>query len=118
MFSTRICRFLRILHWLTTRFGIIPARYDKTTKIFRHDPCLEWLVHLNYILGVSWAFLAFVIILKYNILKDVNRTNVTFAYWLVGILVLIIFLIPCFASHQVCYMTNGFTKFMEMIHRK
>jgi len=118
MFDERLCRFLRFLNLLNRNFGVIAIKYNKETKTLHQDPNLRFCVARNHHSFAFWHTCAFAIIIKYHFLKDVDRFNVTLAYELFGIIVLILYTaLWCFVQ-DICIMANGFSQFIKYIQSK
>ncbi|CAL8116205.1 unnamed protein product [Orchesella dallaii] len=102
---------------LSSKFGVFAANFNAQTQTFHPVPSQEWRVTLNYALSYVWALGASCIIVKYKRRGELDRYNMTLAYWMAGTLAIVIYSIIRFYTKDLCRVANGFSQFIQYIYK-
>jgi len=116
MFSTRLIWLFEFLDKFFKAMGVVSGTFNHKRQTFHFDPSRHWKVKRNYNLLVIWLLTALGIVGKYYRLGDVNRFNLCMAYWLAGVMTMVLYSIILWCPHEVCIMINGFIHFIHHMH--
>ncbi|CAL8110782.1 unnamed protein product [Orchesella dallaii] len=108
MFSKNFYTYTSKAVSLFRLFGAVSITFNGETKLFRNDLRKNALFILNYPLLISWDVALLLIILKLWFLEqDLNRFNLSVSYLLAFLLVLSVFSVNRWFSHDLCRTCNG-----------
>jgi len=118
MFSTRLCKLTRFLFKLCHHFSVSSGHFDQKSKTFHREESLENRIRWRYNLAVVWCISAFFLVVKYYKNGDVDRYNVTLAYYIAGDLATIGSAVIPYNPHDISLAFNTFYNLMHYMHRK
>jgi len=118
MFSKRLCKLTNFLNKLCNYLGASAGYFNPKTKTYHRNIKQEWKVKLINNLCLFWAAAALYIVIKYFKQKDINRYNLTLAYWLAGILAVSVISIVRWFPHDICIGFNGSYHFLRHLYGK
>jgi len=118
MFSKHFYNQIVAFDKFSSLFGVIASHFNPKTRTFYRDPKQEWKVKLNYALLVFWVAASFCIVIKYRRLGEIERFNMTLAYWLTGILAVSLCSVIRLYTKDLTIFGNGFLQFIQYMHSK
>jgi len=118
MLSTRLLKLIFTLTKFISFFGIIPVSFCPSTGQFHHHHSSTWKPRTNFCFLTIWIIAGIAIIFKYNRLGNVDRFNVSIAFWLAVVLTSIAFLIPYYFGKELIVSINGLFVFTQYLKRK
>ncbi len=118
MFSKRLYKTAAILSRLSSYIGASSLQFKEKQSLFLSDPTKINRRNRAFGLTIFWAIASFSMVIKFKRKGDVDRYNLTLAYWLAGILATIVFSIIRLFDDELCTIINGTLIFVRYIHRK
>jgi len=118
MLSKRLLNLIVDCDKISTKLGVVAGHFNPKTQTFYYDPRQEWKVKLNYALLWLWAFGGSCIVFKYKRFGDADRYNMTLAYILAGVLMLVIYSIIRWYTQDFLLVGNQFFNYLRHIQGK
>lgn len=118
MLSKRLYKMLTILSKLSSYIGANALKFEEKTLLFSLDPTKICRRNRAFQLALYWAIASFSMVIKFKMKDDIDRYNLTLAYWLAGFLVIIQFSICRLFDDEFCKVLNATLIFVRYIHRK
>lgn len=117
MFSKRLYK-IAALSKFSSYIGASSLQFNEKTRLFAVDPTKIGRRNKAFDITLFWAIASFSMVIKFKKKGDVDRFNLTLAYWLAGVLVTIVFSITRLFDDELCNTINGTFIFVRYMHRK
>lgn len=120
MFSSRFYSICFNAGKLLTTFNVTNITFDKSINQFGHETRgrIRTRIRVTYIMAIGWAAASLYAAYTFRKRGDLDRFNLTFAYWLVGALATIGLTFLQFRCTDLVLVMNDFFLLMKQIHRK
>lgn len=120
MFSSRFYSICFTTGKLLITFNVTNITFDKSTNQFGHKTSdrVRTKIRATYTMAIVWAAVSLYAAYTFRKRGDLDRFNLTFAYWLVGVLATIGLTFLQIRCTDLVLVINDFFLLMKQIHRK
>lgn len=118
MLSKRTYKMFARAIGLSRLIGTSSLHFSGETLLFSYNPIKQKHVRRAFNATIFWAIASLSMVIKFQRKNDVDRFNLTLAYWFAGILVTLSFALFRLYEHDLCLLMNGCCSFFRYIHGK
>lgn len=120
MLSDQTLFILQFWARLGHRFGASPLEFDIVTKCFyvSSSPSLIRDFKATYKGIMVWMFVSFTSLVKFLLVKDMDKYNITFFFWLCVLTTVAAFSLVRWVPQNLCNQANTTIKLLTHIHGK
>lgn len=118
MYSKRFLDLIGNAFYIAQVFCASTISFNRKTGLFKTEPETYKLMSINWMMAVTWNFLALGLVVKYWKNGDVDNFHLTLSWWIAYCLIVLGFSVSRYNCSEIASTANAITKLLNKIKGK